>query len=109
MLTIYLGMPLGANHKALNIWDGIIEKTEKRLALWKSQYLSLVDRVVLINAVLNSLPTYVMSLFPIAGEVLKIQDKLRRDFLWLGSKIEKSFNLVKWRQFSKARVLEVWE
>ena len=41
--------------------------------------------------------------------MLKILDKLRRDFLWQGSKIEKSFNLVKWRQFSKARVLEVWE
>ncbi|WMV20737.1 hypothetical protein MTR67_014122 [Solanum verrucosum] len=94
--TIYLGMPLGANHKAVNLWDGIIEKTEKRLALWKSQYLSLGGRVVLINSVLDSLPTYVMSLFPIPGEVVKILDKLRRDFLWQGSKIEKSFNLVKW-------------
>ena len=46
--TIYLGMPLGANHKAVNIWDGIIEKTKKRLALWKSKYLSLGGRVVLI-------------------------------------------------------------
>ncbi|KAG5630453.1 hypothetical protein H5410_002170 [Solanum commersonii] len=94
---IYLGMPLGANHKAVNIWDGIIEKSEKRLALWKSQYLSLGGRVVLINVVLNSLPTYVMCLFPIPSEVVKILDKLRRDFFWQGSKIEKSFNLVKWK------------
>lgn len=27
--TTYLGMPLGSNHKALEIWDGILEKTEK--------------------------------------------------------------------------------
>ena len=107
--TIYLGMPLGANNKALNIWDGIIEKTEKRLALWKSQYLSLVDRVVLINAVLNSLPTYVMSLFPIPGEVLKFLDKLRRDFLWQGSKIENSFNLVKWSAVQQSKSFGVWE
>ncbi|KAG5579590.1 hypothetical protein H5410_050217 [Solanum commersonii] len=27
--TTYLGMPLGNNHKELEIWDGIVEKTEK--------------------------------------------------------------------------------
>jgi len=30
--TVYLGMSLGNNHKELVIWDGIIEKTEKKLA-----------------------------------------------------------------------------
>ncbi|KAG5596686.1 hypothetical protein H5410_037918 [Solanum commersonii] len=34
--TTYLGMPLGHNHKELEIWDGIIEKTEKKLANWKA-------------------------------------------------------------------------
>ena len=28
----YLGLPLGAHFKASNIWNGIIEKMEKRLA-----------------------------------------------------------------------------
>ena len=65
MPTIYLGMLLGANHNVVNIRDGVIEKTEKRLALWEAQYISLGGRVVLINAVLDSLPAYVMSLFPI--------------------------------------------
>lgn len=27
----YLGLPLGAHFKAKNIWDGVIEKVEKRL------------------------------------------------------------------------------
>ncbi|XP_060210551.1 uncharacterized protein LOC132637488 [Lycium barbarum] len=31
--TVYLGMPLGSMHKAVEIWDGVIEKTEKKLAL----------------------------------------------------------------------------
>lgn len=30
---VYLGMPLGSKHKAGEIWDGIIERTEKTLAL----------------------------------------------------------------------------
>lgn len=39
--TTYLGMPLGSEHKVWEIWDGILEKAEKKLARWKAQYLSL--------------------------------------------------------------------
>lgn len=38
--TTYLGMPLGAKSKSTDIWNGVIEKCEKKLAKWKSQYLS---------------------------------------------------------------------
>jgi hypothetical protein len=31
----YLGIPLGASYKAKSIWDGIVEKMERRLASWK--------------------------------------------------------------------------
>lgn len=57
--TTYPGMPLGCKHKALDIWDGILEKTERKYARWKAQYLSLGARVILINSVLDALPTYV--------------------------------------------------
>ncbi|WMV42603.1 hypothetical protein MTR67_035988 [Solanum verrucosum] len=80
-------MPLGSNHKELLIWDEIIQRPEKKLAIWKSQYLSLGGRQTLINTVQDTLPTYVMSLFP---------DKLRRDFLWFGNKERKGYYLVNW-------------
>lgn len=44
MPTVYLGMPLGNEHKSIQIWDGIVEKTERRLARWKAQYLSMGGR-----------------------------------------------------------------
>ena len=31
--TVYLGMPLGAKHKAVSIWDDVLETSEGRLAL----------------------------------------------------------------------------
>ncbi|WMV38569.1 hypothetical protein MTR67_031954 [Solanum verrucosum] len=96
MPTTYLGMPLGSEHKAGEIWDGILEKTEKRLARWKAQYISLGGRLILINSVLDALPTYVMSLFPIPPKVMKKLDRLRRDFLWHGGKEGKGYKLVNW-------------
>jgi len=66
------------------------------LAKLKSQYLSLGCKQTLINAVLDSLPTYVMSLFPLPAKVLEKLDKLRRDFLWFGNKERKGYYLVNW-------------
>ncbi|XP_019239934.1 PREDICTED: uncharacterized protein LOC109219918 [Nicotiana attenuata] len=73
--TTYLGLPLGAKYKNTEIWNGIIGKFEKRLAAWQMRYLSMGGRLNLINSVLDSIPTYYMSLFPIpskAGNDLNI-------------------------------------
>ncbi|WMV07424.1 hypothetical protein MTR67_000809 [Solanum verrucosum] len=103
MPTTYLGMPLGSEHKAEEIWDRILEKTEKRLARWKAQYISLGGRLILINFVLDALPTYVMSLFPIPPKVMKKLDRLRRDFLWRGCKEGKGYKLVNWQTTMHSR------
>lgn len=73
--TSYLGLLLGAAKKALSIWKKIIEKTEKKLANWKKQYLSLGGREVLINTVLDVFVSY-----PSYGHTTL--DKIRRNFLW---------------------------
>jgi hypothetical protein len=59
----YLGLPLGACYKAKSIWDGVVEKIERRLASWKRMYLSKGGRVTLIKSTLSNLPTYFLSLF----------------------------------------------
>ncbi|XP_062156716.1 uncharacterized protein LOC133864405 [Alnus glutinosa] len=71
LLMTYLGMPLGASFKSLSIWNGVIEKVERRLARWKKLYLSKGGRVTLIHSTLSSIPTYYLSLFPIPVSVAK--------------------------------------
>lgn len=95
--TTYLGMPLGAKSKSTEIWNGVIEKCENRLARWKSQYLPLGGRVTLINSVFNALPTYMMSLFPVPTGIINRLDSMRRKFLWQGNKRRKGYDLVKWK------------
>ncbi|WMV17704.1 hypothetical protein MTR67_011089 [Solanum verrucosum] len=96
-------MPLDRKHGDLEIWDTILEKAEKRLAKWKARYLSLGGRVALINSMLDSLPTYVMPLFPILACVIKRLDKLRRAFLWKGNKEEGRYNLVNWEVVQQSK------
>ena len=59
----YLGLPLGAKHKALGVWDSIEERYRKKLAAWKTQYISKGGRITLIPSTLSSLPIYYLSLF----------------------------------------------
>ncbi|WMV18940.1 hypothetical protein MTR67_012325 [Solanum verrucosum] len=94
--TTYLEMPLGAKSMSKEIWNNVIEKCEKKLARWKGQYLSLGGRVTLINSVLDAMPTYMMSLFPIPAGVTDRLDRIRRKFLWQGNKDRKG---VLWDDF----------
>lgn len=94
--TTYLGMRLGNKHIDVEIWDNIVEKTEKGWPDGRHNTFSLEVRHILINSVLDSIPTYVVSPFSLPAKVAKKLDKLRRDFLWHGCKENKGYNLVKW-------------
>ena len=82
----YFGMPLGASHKSLTIWNPILEKIEWKLAGWKKMYLSKGGRLTLLKSTLSSIPTYFLSLFTIPTHVANKIERLQRDFLWRDSR-----------------------
>jgi len=47
----YLGLPLGASFKSTAIWDGVIEKMERKFASWKKIYLSRGGCLTLIKSI----------------------------------------------------------
>lgn len=80
---------------------------EKKLASLWQKHLSLGGRTTLINSVVDSIPTYFMSLFPlpIPAEVPHQLDKLRRSFLWKGNSESHKFHLVKWGKVTLPKYL----
>ena len=94
--TTYLGLPLGATHKSVDIWDNIEEKMHKKLALWKRNFISKGGRITLIKSTLTSLPLNQMSIFRMSGVVSKRLEKLQSCFLWGGGVNEKKAHLVNW-------------
>ncbi len=91
----YLGLPLGAKFKTKSIWNGVLEKMEKRLAGWKRLYLSKGGRLTLIRSTLSNIPTYFLSLFPISAALAHRMEKMQWDFLWGSMGDEFKFHLVK--------------
>lgn len=53
-------------------------------------------RLVLINRMLDDLPTNMMSLLPLPVQVSRKLDKLCRDYYDTATSKKKAFNLVKW-------------
>ena len=94
--TEYLGLPLGAKHKEVRVWDGVEERFRNRLAMWKRQYISKGGRLILIRSVLSNMPTYLLSLFRIPKKVKIILEKIQRDFLWGGGSSERKIHLINW-------------
>lgn len=89
-------MSLWAKSKSKGIWNRVVKKCEKKLVSWKSQYLSLGGRLILINSVLDAMPTYMMSLFPMHASVVKRLDVLRKNFMWQGNNEKNKIHLVRW-------------
>ncbi|XP_058734155.1 uncharacterized protein LOC131605873 [Vicia villosa] len=54
----FLGIQIGSNHRAFNVWNLIIRNMDNRLASWKRKFLSIGGRITLINSVLNSILIY---------------------------------------------------
>jgi hypothetical protein len=57
----YLGLQVGANPKSLSTWRPMLESIKKKLGSWGNKYISLGGRIVLINAVISSIPIFFLS------------------------------------------------
>lgn len=77
----YLGLPLGGSPKSLELWTPVIEKMAMRLGTWRKNYISLGGRTALIKSTLSNLPTNYLFIFKALIKVIKIIEKMQRDFL----------------------------
>ena len=72
---------MGRNKK--NTFKEVREKLAKKLAGWKEKFLSKAENEVLIKAVAQAIPTYMMSCFKIPDSLCEKMTSLIRNF-WQG-------------------------
>jgi len=78
----YLGAPLIASALKHSSWSSLLEKLEARLLQWTYRALNMASRIVLIKAVLQSMPLYLFSILAAPKWVLKNIKQLQCNFLW---------------------------
>jgi hypothetical protein len=81
-LQTYLGLPLSCEKLTLANFAVMIAKVDKYLSGWCALLLSSAGRIVLLNAVLDALPTFAMGALELPPALLRAIEALRRAFLW---------------------------
>eukprot|EP00253_Pinus_taeda_P035520 PITA_35520 len=100
----YLGAPLIASALKHSSWTNLLEKLETKLFQWTHRALNMASRMVLIKAVLQSMPLYLFSLMAAPKGVLKAIRQLQRNFLWGNSGPNRKWALVKWKKVCTPKI-----
>ncbi|KAK2397838.1 hypothetical protein QL285_059374 [Trifolium repens] len=99
----YLGLPVGANPRLSSTWAPLVDSFRKRLGSWGNKYISLGGRIVLINAVLNSLPIFFLSFMKMPVKVWREVVSIQRKFLWGGLSTKNKMCWVNWSDVCKPK------
>ncbi|KAH9783694.1 reverse transcriptase domain-containing protein [Citrus sinensis] len=92
----YLGVPLHHSRVSTNMYQGIIDKVEKRLSGWNASHLSLAGRITLAQSVLQAIPIYVMQIVSLPRGVCEKIDRACRRFIWSGSSPHEALASRRW-------------
>ena len=92
----YLGFLIKPNRLHKGDWTWLIEWVERRIGHWCYRCLSLGGRLILIKAVLESIPIYWMTLYKIPISVLKLIRCIALSYLWSGNHSLEKIHLAKW-------------
>jgi len=85
----YLGVPVSPSRLHVCDWVPLIEKSNKRLDVWKGGNMSIAGRTTLIGASLNNSPIYHMSVYLLPKTTIDSLDKIRKRFFWQGGGTKK--------------------
>lgn len=102
----YLGVPVSLSRLHLIDWLPLIEKSDKKLGVWKGGSMSIAGRTTLIGSSLNNTPIYQMSLYLLPKTIVHKLDKIRRSFFWKGGRLKKKYHLIRWTQICKSKKKE---
>lgn len=94
----YLGLPLGTTKPTVNEFLPILTRIEKRL-MGINKMLSYDGRLLMVNSVLSSLPTFYMCTLHLPASVIEQIDKYRKHELWDNGDINRNGScLVSWKK-----------
>jgi len=82
----YLGIPIFKSAPKASHWNQLIDNLKNKISSWGANWLNLAGKVVLIKAVLTSIPIYQSSLLLAPACVIQKIESLQRRFLWEGGK-----------------------
>lgn len=99
----YLGFPTPESRMKKGHFQSLQEKVWKRILLWGENHLSSGGKEVLIKAVLQTIPVYVMCIFKIPDAVCDELTKAIRNFWWGAVGGKRKTHWKSWNSITKSK------
>ncbi|WOG89358.1 hypothetical protein DCAR_0208596 [Daucus carota subsp. sativus] len=97
----YLGAWVGKSPSVESFWNPLLASMKSKLSNWKAMSLNFAGRATLLQASLDSIPSYWLGLHKIPAGVCSRIEMFRRKFLWgdllQGESEKRSLHLIKWQ------------
>ncbi|KAL5558848.1 hypothetical protein UlMin_035059 [Ulmus minor] len=94
----YLGLPCFSGKNKRHLFASIKDRVWNKLSGWKSKFLSTGGREVLTKAIIQSIPTYSMSMFKLPFSLIKELHRLCAQFWWGGNNEKKRMHWCTWER-----------
>ncbi|KAF5447221.1 hypothetical protein F2P56_032789 [Juglans regia] len=99
----YLGLPVLIGRSRHAAFKGILDRMRNKINNWKTKFLSLAGKEILLKAVLQALPTYCMGVFKLPKSLLHEINRVMQQFWWGHMHNEKKVHWVSWGQMGKEK------
>ncbi|XP_058732756.1 uncharacterized protein LOC131604327 [Vicia villosa] len=99
----YLGLPVIFGRSKKEVFKMVIERVWKKVKGWKETFLSRVGKEILIKAVAQAIPTYIMSCYRLPESCCREIEALLCKFWWGSKDGERKIHWVSWQNMAKAK------
>ncbi|KAM5582252.1 hypothetical protein ABKV19_002583, partial [Rosa sericea] len=94
----YLGLPVEISYSKSEAFDYLTERVRKRTRGWREKMLSAAGKEVMIKAVTQSIPTYVMSCFELPQHLCQEMHSLMAKFWWGDKLNDRKIHWLAWEK-----------
>lgn len=96
-------MLLFAGASKTEIWKGLLDGCKEKMEGWKSKWLMLASRILILKSVISAMQIFSMAWFKLPGMIIKnIQQKMRK-FLWNSKQDQDKIPLMAWDRVCKPK------
>ncbi|KAL6185127.1 hypothetical protein ACLB2K_041262 [Fragaria x ananassa] len=94
----YLGLPTEVSYSKVEAFRFVMEKARDKLKSWKYKTLSTAGKEIMIKSVVQSIPTYVMSVFELSKHNCHEMHRVMAGFWWGDSEKGRKIHWLAWER-----------